>query len=336
MAAGFTATDILDVLGSALADLGILSSPTAWYDSFTDTAGSEVRIVAKTRGTGTRNTIYSAFFVSSDELWYAHYYNWDIATHESKGAPYYDHANTYEHPDDNTTSKTSYYARLALMNNSSDNTISAITSAEGNMGFIHIKSPSESRVYGTALDSATLDPNVPTFDDVGPTGWIGMNIPGGFQGTTTSRPMMYAGALHVLKADLLFGFGDQSTTASDYNVKNTWNGAVNSGNIDLGALSLDVFNYAPPYATGTRVDGVAAVGYRFVYRAPLFGGLYTDTHTGDLGVLYSTDPSFTPSYGDTIVVTAGVEEYYLLKVNEPATSTIEYSNEWSAMAVRTV
>ena len=90
------------------------------------------------------------------------------------------------------------------------------------------------------------------------------------------------------------------------------------------------------YATGTNFNGVAAVGARFINKIPMYGGLYTDTHTGDLGLLWSTDPSFTPSYGDTIVVTAGVEEYYLLAVNAPGNPYSEQANQWQAVAVRSI
>ena len=242
LSAGFSATDILNGLGSAFADLGVLSSPTAWHDSFTDTNGSEVRIVAQTRGTGTRNTLYSAFFVKTNgQLWYSHYYNWDTITHESQGNAYYDHAGTYEHPDDTTS--TSFSTNIATLNNSSDATISALISAEGNLGFVNIKNASESRTFGTALDSATLDPNVPVFNDVGPSGWFGVTVPGGFQGISSIQPILYAGLLHVLKADLLLGYGDNGVSTSDFTVASTFTGMISTGNITSALISTHGFDY---------------------------------------------------------------------------------------------
>ena len=83
IAAGFSGSDALAKIGEALFGLGIMTSATAWFDSFTDVSGSEVRIVemAYTGNSGTYNKVYHSFATKStfDGLWYTVYYNWDVS-----------------------------------------------------------------------------------------------------------------------------------------------------------------------------------------------------------------------------------------------------------------
>ena len=340
LSAGFTNTDVLTALGEALADTGLMSSATGWYDSFTDTSGSEVRIVEFTAGAGVRGTVYYAFMCKSGEtaLWYTMYCQWDNTIHESTGEMHYDMVRNYEHPDDlSPASWATYYMNIAEMSNSADVTISSFTSAASKSAIIFIKSPSEQRTLGFALPGATVDPNAPAFDELSPAGIWASTVQTSGTFNVSTPPDCYITDMLQLKSNMLFGWANSSTSSNDWTPGVAYTGLLTNGSNTPLQFSSDISTFMPPYAQPNDLNGNPDPGKFYgVTNIPLYGNQYTDVTSGDFGFIYSTTAAYTPTPGDTLVATAGVEEYLVLSYNAPASSATTNHNTWNCSVVRTV
>lgn len=324
---GFTGADVLAKWGEVLAGIGLMANATAWHDSFTDVSGSEVRILAMTYTgvTGTYNTVYHSFMIKSsyDGLWYTTYYNWDTAAHRSQGSPYYDHVYLYENPDNaSTASWSNYYVKLFNPSNASDYTITTLEGAAGEAPLIWCHNITETGLfYFVPTDSAVVV--VDDFNTYGPPPFMSMNISGTRFYTT---PLMFLDRSST-------GYGDTGIGTNDWMSTPGIGSHVSGGNVGSEG-STDA------YELHTRV-GKPAMSLR-VPRSPYFyiaknhraAGMAYNAVFGDNFALISgeTGGSYTPAAGDVLVVSAGVEEYLVLKT---VSETYGYA-DWNAILSRSV
>lgn len=330
IAAGFSGSDALAKLGEALFGLGIMTSATAWFDSFTDVSGSEVRIVemAYTGNSGTYNKVYHAFATKStfDGLWYTVYYNWDVATHESLGTNNFDHVSSFEHPDDVTPSSWgSYYTQLALLSNAADYKIT--TYADGsNIPVIRFSNSAESRVFCLIPTASALSATA-GYSDYGPAPLFGLFLSSGNSYYTLG---------HVLSTDRsVTGRGNTGTSSNDWAMANNLIGTVAGNGQSSDSLAV--------YATINSITGSPALFYnstaeRVPYytiakNPPAAAGYYDATFGSNLAVISANNNAlFVPVAGDTLTVTAAVEEYEVLYVS----TNSDVRTEWQALLSRTV
>ena len=307
LAAPFTGTDLLGKVGEAMADIGLMANPTAWHDSFTDTASSEVRIVSQTQGTGTYATVYHAFFTKAayDGLWYTIYYNWDVATHESLGTASQDHVSIYEHPDDlSTGSWPSYYTQIGVFSTANALTIETYKST-GETSYVRFKNGTEDRLLGVVPSAVTATGQKPR-SIYGPSTFFGLT--GG-----------YGASLTVLQRSEHGGWHPNGAASNDWASSPTYTGMAQGGTLTQAQLFPSLLD---PWNVG--VDGLgnftnhALVGDRYdgVGNIPIMRSAYSDASLGE-NVVYifgNNGASFTPANGDKFIVTAAVEEYLIQKV----------------------
>lgn len=310
--AGFTITDIFDKLGEALTQIGLLSTPSSWLDSFTDTQG-EYRVFAQTIGTGTRNTIYHTFFnkLGTTELWYGVHCDWDVATHRSVGSLYLDFARSYNWPGETPNSTWgTYYVGVAEASNASDFTISTLENTSGNLDLIWCHNASESRIMAFITGSPSIDPNAPALDDVSP--------PLSMLAVHYQTDRVEFTSTHNLKSNILTGYHDGGSGSQDYTPSSGQTGFYsNNGAAEvLYKLGETGSPTTSNHFYGQGGSGYAeniADSYRGFFRAPIAYPFFTDVHSGDIGSLAGHTDAFTPAQGDTLVAEAGVEEYLVLK-----------------------
>lgn len=307
LTASFTATDLLGKVGEVMADIGLMANATAWYDSFTDTSGTEVRIVSQTQGTGTYDTVYHAFFTKAtyDGLWYTIYYNWDVATHESLGTANQDHVSAYEHPDDLATSSWgSYYVQIGIFSTATPLTIETYKST-GETSYVRFKNSAEDILMGVLPSTLTATGQKPR-SIYGPNTIFGLT--GG-----------YGASLAVLQRSEHGAWHTNGSSSNDWASQATYTGMAQGGTLfqaQLFGSMLDPWNHG--------VDGLgnftnhALVGDRYdgVGNIPIMRSAYSDASLGE-NVVYifgNNGASFTPANGDKFIVTAAVEEYRIQKV----------------------
>ena len=329
LTAGFTGADVLAKLGEVFAGLGYMANATAWYDSFTDTQGSEVRILQMvyTGSTGTYNTVYHSFMnkATYDGLWYTVYYAWNTTTHESDGTTNYDHVSSYEHPDDlSLNSWNSYYVKLANPSNASDYTISTYEGAAGETPLIRFHNSGESRLFHfVPTDSTAIV--VDDFSSYGPPPMMTMLV--------NSNDFSLAPLMFTNRSSM--GYADTSTSSNDWNLSVGYGSHLEGG----GITTLGLADF---YDTHTRVGKVTLSRRSGTERSPFYcvaknhraAGMAYDATFGDNFALIAgyTGGSFTPSTGDFLVVSAGVEEYEVIQLD---VSSDLYA-EWYVIASRSV
>lgn len=327
IAAGFGGVEVLTKLGEAFFGLGLMGSANGWYDSFTDTGGSEVRILemAYTGNSGTYNKVYHAYFTDSvfDGLWYTMYYDWDASTHASNGVTNLDFVRFLTRPDA-TTDFGSYYAKLADMSNATDFKI--ITYSDGtSMPILRLTNVSETRVFAFVPTASTLR-GVSDYNEYGPTAMLTTSV--------LSSGYYTAGAL-VATDRSISGRDNSGSTTNDWSLS-TGLGS-HAGGSGLGSTSLG------SYITVNSLAGEAGLFarsgapprtpyYTIARNIPACGAVYDSLFGENFGVISGINAgSFTPSFGDTLVVNAGVEEYEVLQIISTSTRS-----DWAALLSRAV
>tara|TARA_Y100000004_G_scaffold194963_1_gene260836 strand:+ start:1202 stop:2236 length:1035 start_codon:yes stop_codon:yes gene_type:complete len=333
--AGFSGTDVLDKLGEALAQLGLLSTSTDWLDTY-DSGTYEQRVFAQTEGTGAYNTVYHCFMVKAGEteLWYTNFYDYDVSTHKSEGADYLDHAGTYNNPSElSLSSWYSYYTQVADLSNASDTTLSVLESPTGKTGHIWLHNAAESRIMGFVTGTPTKEPNAPVYDSIAtPIVMFGWNA---------SYYQSVSAMASIMKRNALSGWHNEGTSSYDFAASPTMTGFAIGGNDHPSfyvGFSGD-YNRGHYYTASPAVTGHnnVADGFRGFFNSPLFTPLFTDVHSGEVGCITGHIDTFTPSYGDTLVVSSGVEEYVvLLAYVNTAQNAQNYGNHWTCLVYRSV
>jgi hypothetical protein len=324
LAAGFSDVDVLDKLGEVFFGLGLMDSATGWFDSFTDTNGSEVRIleIEYTGNVGVYNKVYHAFFMGSafGGLWYTVYYSWDVSVHESTGVNLVDHVGTYKHPDA-ITGWSNYYAGLSQMPNASAFTISTYEDG-GNIPLMVFTAPGESRVYAFIPGDSVLK-GTDDYSDYGPAPLYTLGVGSQFY-------MM--GAL-VSTDRSVTGRSDYGNSSDDWQLSTTYGSHYSGGSITTGGLSA--------YMPVTSLTGIPGINVRSPRRPyytiarglPSVPGYYDASLGVNLGLVAGeNDNAFIPANGDNLIISAGVEEYKVLIMK---TSTLS-SYDWQALIARTV
>ena len=326
--AGFTPADILTKLGEVFAGLGLMANSTAWFDSFTDTGGSEVRILAMTYTgrSGTYDTIYHSFMTKSayDGLWYTIYYNWNATTHQSDGAALFDHVSSYEHPDDLTaTSWSSYYVNLALPSNASDYTITTFEGSSTETSLIQFHNSGESRLF-YFLPTTTVAYGISDYNTYGPASLMSMKLDG--------DDLYLAGLMFTGRTSL--GYADTGTSSNDWQLSTSFGSHYLGGSVTEYGLSVN--------ASLTSICGKPIMNRRSTEnRTPYYmlarnywaAGSSFDAVFGEnlAFIMGDNNNSFSPAVGDTLVVSAGVEEYEVL-----SKASVYSWGEWTAVLSRIV
>lgn len=339
LTAGFTADNLLDKLGEVFFSAGLMTSATAWHDSFVDTNGTRVRIMAEVVASGARGTVYHAFFCPNNSsfstdrhLHYTYYASWDTTLHQATGTTNFDNQQGYKNPDAVPTGYwVRYFNKIAEMSNSADATYSLFTSTGVKSALLHITAPGEARNLGFALPGATLNSNCTDFTNFCPPGMYAVAVnPGG-----NVKPEAYIFPLSMLKSDYIFGAGTDAASTYKWSTNASKLGYVSgNGQNELGHFRQELSNIHPPYPKVGSTN-VPADGYYGVNNIRLFNGFYTDVTSGDVGFIYGINTGFDPAVGDTLVVSAGVEEYLVISVNITSGSAGRY-NDWNCAVVRMV
>ena len=328
LTAGFSGSDVFVKLGEALNTLGLITSATGWYDSFTDVNGSEVRIVEQvyTGDSGTYNTVYHAFMTKTtfDGLWYTVYYDWDVSTHESLGVVSYDFVSAYEHPDDISYSTwASYYIKLSSFPNAAD--MSFITYQSGtDMQMIKITGAGESRVFFFVPSTATLQ-GVSDYSDYGPLALCTL-----FLGTNKE----FSAAPLTATNRSVCGKPNTGSASFDWTLS-TNSGAHASGGSNLAEDFAGQYNIVS--ITGSATLNWQSGNYRTPYyliarNIPALPN-YVQTMGSNCALISGENGSaFMPSPDDTLIVSAGVEEYEVLQVRTGSNQV----SEWVALLARLV
>ena len=326
--AGFTPADILTKLGEVFAGMGLMANATAWFDSFTDTSGSEVRILEMTYTgqSGTYDTVYHSFMTKSsyDGLWYTAYFDWNATTHESDGASNFDMISSYEHPDDVATSQwSSYYICLALPSNASDYTITTHEGSSTETSLIQFHNSGESRLF-YFLPTTTVAYGISDYNTYGPPTFMSMKLSG--------DSLYLSGMLFTYRTSL--GYADTAASGNDWTLNSSYGshyigGAVNQVGLSVDA-TLETICGKPKM---NRRSGQERTPYYMLARNYWAAGCSFDAVFGEnlAFIMGENSDSFSPAVGDTLVVSAGVEEYEVLQ-----TSTVSNWGEWTAILSRTV
>lgn len=333
LATGFTPADVLTKLGEVLADMGVMGSATGWHDSFTDTSGSEVRVVAQFFSAATRGTVYHAFTTKSsfDGLWYTMYYDWDVATHQSQGVQHYDYPSSYEHPDDiSPSSWGSFYTKIDSFADAGDITFTTFTNS-GSFNWCRLTRPgSTPRLFGFPVASSLVLRSPYSYESVGPLGMWGVS----------DRNISMT---QVLRASIWCGDLMSSTSSSQWMASTSMNGLEDAGSLSHGGLfSDDAINATTDsgvYEYGASLSGGydSGTSYQILRSYPLAPATFDGCNTGDLGVAVGfNDNTWTPADGDTLVVSPGVEEYLVHRSRFLNASLSSQGANWSAMILRTV
>ena len=328
LSAGFTPADILTKLGEVFAGLGLMANSTAWFDSFTDTSGSEVRILAMTYTgrSGTYDTVYHSFMTKStyDGLWYTVYYNWNATTHQSDGTALFDHVSSYEHPDDlSPSSWTSYYVCLALPSNASDYTITTYEGSSTETSLIRFHNSSESRLF-YFLPTTTVTHGISDYNTYGPPSFMSMKI---------YIDELYLGGLMFTQRSSL-GYPDSGTSSNDWQLSTAYGSHYSGGSVSQPGLSVDA---SLPSICGkpnmSRRSSQQRTPYYMLARNYWAAGSSFDAVFGEnlAFIIGDNNNSFSPAAGDTLVVSAGVEEYQVLQKE-----AVSNWGEWTAILSRSI
>lgn len=328
LAASFTSANLLAKVGEVMADIGLMANATAWYDSFTDTSGSEVRIVSQTQGTGTYDTVYHAFATKStyDGLWYTIYYNWDVATHESLGTNNEDHVGSFTSPDGiSPSSWVSYYVKIGSFSTASALTIETYQ-ATGDTSYVRFKNGTEDRLMGVI-------PSTVTATGQKPRSIYGPNTIFGLAGA-------YGASLSVLKRSEHGAWHPNGTSSNDFQSSPTYTGMADGGTLSQAQLFgglVDPWNVGVDGIGGTTVTHTL-VGDRYdgVANIPVMRSAYSDASLGEnlVYIFGHNGGAFTPANGDKFIVTAAVEEYLIHKVETLTASQDGY--EFVCVCLRVV
>jgi hypothetical protein len=328
LSAGFTPADILTKLGEVFAGLGLMANSTAWFDSFTDTSGSEVRILAMTYtgNSGTYDTVYHSFMTKSayDGLWYTVYFNWNATTHQSDGTALYDHVSSYEHPDDlSTGSWANYYVCLALPSDASDYTITTHEGSSTETSLIQFHNSGESRLF-YFLPTTTVTYGISDYNTYGPASLMSMRI--------YIDELYLGGTMFTYRTSL--GYPDTGISGNDWQLNPLLGSHLIGGSVGETGLSV---NASLASICGkpnmSRRSGQYRTPYYMLARnywaaGPSFNAVFGENLAFIIG---DNDNSFSPAVGDTLVVSAGVEEYEVLQKE-----AMSNWGEWSAILSRSV
>lgn len=348
LSAGFSIQDIMTELGNALANIGVMANATAWYDSYQEATasnyiGSEVRVVETTVGTGTYNTVYHCFTIAQGTsaeatpvLRYTLYADWNPVTHQSDGVDFYDHWSIYDDPYHNNIGADGVRRSLMSFNNVGPYTISAIKSnPTGNCNWLYFSGVNQTAIMGFILPTVSLQSGR-NFNNNLPCvalGWGADNNVSSIVQAQALRGSYIGGGWVDSGSD---GRACSATVAS---------AGWNRGSAALSASGAGRQWYqgytlwaAYPTMAVTKTTDQPTQTHLFdstavVTQIPFARQLYSDCHTGDMGMMYIETSAFTPANGDTIVVSSGVEEYFLLYV-DPLTGDPEFN--YQAIVARTV
>ena len=326
LTSGFSDADVLAKLGEVFAGMGLMTSPTAWFDSFTDTSGSEVRIMemAYTGNSGAYNKVYHAFFMggTSPGLWYTTYYAWDVTTHQSGGLNNLDQVGSYKYPD-STSFWSSYYVCLTLLANVSDYSI--ITYEDGaNASIVRFTNSGESRLF-YFVPTGSLLRGSPDYCFYAPAPFATLKIDG-FD--------YYSGAMMAIDRSIT----GHSTpgTSNKYQLSPSYGSHYSGGSLSTAQLgsSMNITSLTGIPSVNVTTSRSRVPFYTIARNPPVMPGYYDTTFGSNFGVVSAANNNvFFPDFGDKLIVSAGVEEYEVLSVEPTATS---YISNWSALLARTV
>ena len=317
--AGFSGLDVLDKLGEALEQIGMIPNASGWYDSFTGNQGSLTRVVeSEYGGGGAYNKVYHAFMVKAvyDGLWCTTYYQWDNVNHESSGQQNLDYVSSYEYPDNvNLENWGGFYVNMGLESTAAERKIITYTNG-GDVPILRLAGPGESRLYYFVPTSATLQGGI----DYGQYG------PSGIGSVKLSNSNFYVGPLTFLDRSI-HGRSTQGSSGNSWTLDEGYGSHLVGGGIQSEGLS-DVL-YVPRVTGSAGLFGTFDLRrspfYKIARNLPCMPAIYDSVFGPNLCLVSGNNGSlFEPEIGDDLVVTAGVEEYEVLQV-----STVVSSNYWT-------
>ena len=268
---------------------------------------------------------------SYDGVWNTTYYTWDVSTHTADGGVLYvDQVGGYRYPDQlSAGSWASYYVKLSPLANASG--FDVITYKDGANALLWvIKESSENRVFMFVPTTAVLT----TTTDYSAYG------PSPMQTLSLGSSDFFVGPL-VSTDRSVTGRVDTGYSSNDWTLNPSYGSHDVGGNMGLDQLSGEA-------NIGVLLGKPGLFGANGPDRYPYYTvgknlscipGFY-DTAFGSNFALIAGQtnseitPDFTPAPNDTIIITAGVEEYEVLRAVSPGTnlSTVQ----WFLMVARTV
>ncbi len=355
LSAGFSRSELLDFWGELLADIGLMSTATSWYDNFVSTEsaslGTEIRVVEEViDATKAYGKIYHVFGVfpegttdggTPNALWYQTTSGWDAANHEATGTREVDYGGSYTDMTRNSFSVWPYFF-AAIFNSSNASDLRAHVFTETNEpSYILIESSEDYLIgYHQATISDFREPDL--LDAFIPNGLWGMNV-SNFDTLTAG----YGTALpRHLSGKLRSSDGDSSYEVP---VRREINGWASGSGVDIRILEKDGFSNGlrpflvseegqsdpamAPYNYQPRYVGIRGIPFDpVVYINKTFGSnvVYLAGYNYD-----GSAATFQPVTHDSLVVVPGVEEYYVLN-SETTNGNDSSSATFFALIIRVV
>ena len=317
----WTASQLATIFRTAFIDAGLM---TDWFDSFLSGSVENRILRIQYDNTKTYGTTFYWFMFTTTGVFLHVATGWDAATDLPTGTQYLDYFST-------TTNSTGNHWQLYFAGTS--NTVELVLYSSGinsSHRWFVVKSGSTRKSFGFIDESQLLQP------------WINLNS-GFFPGflhvvcSTGTNPLTRSGSVTFfrgpsLRRDLTIGSAlNGSTSNTSYStgcasLASLAYGTVGNSSNDFTANAVSTFSIESvngPPGTGSRIGAIILpVGFTGTNPAfadnssPVFHSIPTSPYTttsmpSDFGVTfhYATN-SF--SQGDTLVVTAGVEEWEII------------------------
>ena len=357
--AGFTRAQLIDAWGEVLADIGLMANSTAWYDSFTTTssqnAGTEFRVVEEViDASKTYGKVYHVFAVFPDgetsgtnpnSLFYSICSGWDNVNHQYVGTDGVDYPGPSSYKDPSLmpfTSFTSYYASIFDTSNAAD--VLFHTFNETNQpSYVLVETADENFIVGyhSFTGSDLREPDL-----------LDTFMTNGLWGVNASRSLVEKTAGYgVTLPRCLTGIdrttdGDRSNYATIQGYYNGWS-TTSGRSISLMQYYPESSGLIPILASQQGALDPAIQAYEYqprylgVRNMPFDPTAYIDKTFGANAVMmigYNFDgnaATFQPAVHDSLVVVAGVEEYYVVGGTSQAGNS-QSSMTFSIFALRTV
>ena len=350
LAAGYTNVQALDFMGDIFHAMGLMSSSTGWYDTHTSTSGVEVRVIEEvvdaSKNYGKIYHLLSTEAVdggSYAKIYYGTTSGWDVSTHSSTGANVLDYAGSSSSNSWSLGNLWQFHTSIINLQSAGEFKAKVFTES-GYPSLVHLYTPSRRVNIGWIGTDASDWRSDVDFDAFMPVSIFGIKGQGSTANITGGYGHVIPRSCYGITPNTSGNNGQQCTVPTDITGWATAGGQAqtylfNGTGMALWGLNpnLTTTNSAAaandpdqgPYASADRFEGANYL--------PLPSKLYNSKTLGPslVHMVGRNFGSFTPAEGDTLVVTPGVEEYYIIGgagSNSSTSSTFDVS----AIMMRTV
>lgn len=298
--ATWTAVQLADVFKTAFIDAGLM---TDWYDSFLNTVENRVLEVVYD-GTKTYGTVYYWFMFTTGGVFIQTALGWNATTHVPTGSQYLDYFAT-------TTNATTNHRSLIPLTASSTATVTRYTSAvDTDCSWFLIRSGTNSTAF--MIPSPGFGPSA--FVDQNKVAFNGMlGIADVVSGSSATGIAFLQAAPSTRRTYLGASSLRNSTTSSVFTATPYIYGYVAYSNNSNSFSILETTPYVRLPNALTTVQSALASNHLPIYTAPT-ASPYMPPLPSDFGIT-AYYASNSMAVQDTLVVSAGVEEWEMVDVS---------------------